>query len=252
MTKPLMALLSCALVLGVAQAHQKQHATPTLAQSVETEFGRSGNPAQVTQTLHVSMRDSLRFEPDGLTVRQGETVRLVVHNAGQQLHELVLGTADALKQHAALMKKFPGMEHDEPYMAHVSPGKKGEIVWQFTQPGRYQFACLLPGHYEGGMVGAITVLAAAATNDEHSQHHDAPAASTDTAEGEVRRINREQSKITLRHGPLKALGMPGMTMAFGVRDAALLDAIKVGDKVLFTVVQEADGSLVVTEIHPAP
>lgn len=249
MTKPLFVLLSAMLSLGTAHAHQKTHATPDVAKIVETEFGRSGSPAQVTQTLHVSMRDTLRFEPEAITVRQGETVRLVVHNAGAQMHELVLGTPEALQQHAELMKKFPGMEHDEPYMAHVSPGHKGEIVWQFTQPGRYQFACLLPGHYEGGMVGAITVLAAAATSDEHAQHHDS---GTDTTEGEVRRINREQNKITLRHGPLKALDMPAMTMVFVVSEPRLLDGLKVGDNVRFTVQQNADGSFVVTQIQPAP
>ena len=62
-----------------------------------------------------------------------------------------------LDEHAALMKKFPNMEHDEPYMAHVEPGKKGEIVWTFNRVGEFDFACLLPGHYEAGMRGTINV-----------------------------------------------------------------------------------------------
>jgi uncharacterized cupredoxin-like copper-binding protein len=64
-----------------------------------------------------------------------------------------------LKEHGELMKKFPDMEHDEPYMAHVNPGEKEEIVWQFTKAGEFHYACLIPGHFEAGMVGKITVAA---------------------------------------------------------------------------------------------
>ena len=63
-----------------------------------------------------------------------------------------------LDQHAELMKKHPGMEHDEPYMAHVAAGKKGDIVWHFNRAGSFDFACLIPGHYQAGMTGTITVL----------------------------------------------------------------------------------------------
>jgi uncharacterized cupredoxin-like copper-binding protein len=55
------------------------------------------------------------------------------------------------------MKKFPNMEHADANMAHVKPSKTGEIVWQFTQAGEFQFACLQPGHFEAGMVGRLTV-----------------------------------------------------------------------------------------------
>jgi uncharacterized cupredoxin-like copper-binding protein len=57
------------------------------------------------------------------------------------------------------MRKFPDMEHDEPYMAHVKPGGKEQLTWQFTKPGEFYFGCLVAGHFEGGMVGRITVLA---------------------------------------------------------------------------------------------
>jgi hypothetical protein len=67
------------------------------------------------------MIDAMRFEPDRLDVRQGETVRFVVRNTGKVMHEFVIGTAQELAKHAALMKQFPNMEHDEPYMAHVAP-----------------------------------------------------------------------------------------------------------------------------------
>ena len=120
-------------------------------------FGREGDPAKATRTIRVAMADTMRFTPADITVKRGETVKLVATNKGQVLHEMVLGTPDELKKHAELMKKFPGMEHDEPHMAHVKPGKSGAIVWQFTKAGEFQFACLVPGHFEAGMVGRVTV-----------------------------------------------------------------------------------------------
>jgi len=102
----------------------------------------------------------MRFTPDRIEVKQGETVRLVHKNDGKIMHEFVLGTKKELDEHAALMAKFPNMEHDEPYMAHVGPGKTGQIVWTFNRPGEYDFACLIPGHYQAGMVGKVKVVAA--------------------------------------------------------------------------------------------
>ena len=78
-------------------------------------------------------------------------------NEGKQSHELVLGTKSELDEHAALMLKFPDMEHDEPYMAHVAAGKTGEIIWNFNKAGEFDFACLIAGHYQAGMVGKIVV-----------------------------------------------------------------------------------------------
>jgi uncharacterized cupredoxin-like copper-binding protein len=99
----------------------------------------------------------MRFAPDTLEVKRGETVRFVVRNRGKLMHEMVIGTMDELKEHAALMKKFPEMEHDEPYMAHVQPGKSEEIVWLFNRAGEFNYACLAAGHFEAGMVGKLIV-----------------------------------------------------------------------------------------------
>ena len=147
------------LVSATAQAHGPQaHGHGSNLEMVETEFGRTGDPKKVTRTVDIEMLDTMRFKPDSITVRQGDTLRLRVRNAGKVLHELVIGTDKELQEHAELMKKHPDMEHDEPYMAHIDPGKRGEIVWQFTRPGDFKFACLIPGHFEAGMVGTIKVL----------------------------------------------------------------------------------------------
>jgi len=80
-----------------------------------------------------------------------------VANSGALHHEIVLGTMDELREHAEMMKKHPGMAHDEPQMLHVAPGKTGEMGWQFTRRGRFHYGCLVPGHLEAGMMGTITV-----------------------------------------------------------------------------------------------
>ncbi|MNR71299.1 plastocyanin [compost metagenome] len=120
-------------------------------------FGQAGDPEHVTRNVHVFMGDQMRFEPALISVKQGETVRFVVSNAGAMLHEMVLGTVLAHGEHAAQMREHPGMEHDAPNMAHVKPGATGQLVWQFTEPGEFQFACLVPGHYEAGMTGKVVV-----------------------------------------------------------------------------------------------
>ncbi len=112
----------------------------------------------VKRTIEVTMDDRMRFTPDVIDVQQGERVRLRIRNVGQTMHELVLGTHEELMAHAQMMKKFPGMEHDEPYMAHVAPGRNAEILWTFNRAGQFEFACLLPGHYDAGMKGSIQVM----------------------------------------------------------------------------------------------
>jgi uncharacterized cupredoxin-like copper-binding protein len=125
--------------------------------SEEKPFGKAGDPRKVTRTITFRMTDKMRFDPSQITVKRGETVRFIARNDGKLMHEMVFGTPEELKAHAEQMKKFPDMEHDEPYMVHVAPGKTGEIVWQFTRPGVFDFACLIAGHYDAGMMGKVTV-----------------------------------------------------------------------------------------------
>ncbi len=125
-------------------------------------WGQEGDAKKVTRTIHINMSDTMRFSPDTINVKQGETIKFVVQNAGKIMHEMVIGTKDELAKHAELMKKHPNMEHDEPYMAHVAAAKKENMVWNFSKPGTFMFACLIPGHFEAGMKGTINVSAASA------------------------------------------------------------------------------------------
>jgi uncharacterized cupredoxin-like copper-binding protein len=154
--KALIALSALATAPGLALAHGD--AKPRAAISKEVHpWGREGDPAKATRTITIRMADTMRFEPDRLTLREGDTVTFVVANGGAQLHEMVIGTEDELKKHAELMKKHPEMEHDEPYMAHVAPGKRGTITWTFTRPGTFMYGCLIPGHWDAGMKGTVVV-----------------------------------------------------------------------------------------------
>ena len=126
-------------------------------------WGIAGDARAARRSIVVVMGDDMRFRPDRIELRQGETVRFEVRNGGKLLHEFVIGTREELDAHAAMMQKFPNMEHDEPYMAHVDPGKTGEIVWNFNRAGTFEFACLIAGHYQAGMVGRIVVRAEAGT-----------------------------------------------------------------------------------------
>ena len=127
----------------------------------ESPIGQPGVAAQASRTVDVDMTDAMRFHPARLDVRQGDTLRLRVRNAGQIKHELVLGTQTDLKAHYEQMKRFPGMEHEDPSMVSVAPGQIGEIVWKFTEAGTVDFACLQPGHVEAGMVGQVAVAGGA-------------------------------------------------------------------------------------------
>jgi uncharacterized cupredoxin-like copper-binding protein len=135
----------------------KKAAQPAAQSIAATPFGQPGDAKKAARTLTIRMSDRMRYTPDHIQVNAGDTLRLVVKNEGKVMHELVLGRAQDLKAHAELMKKHTGMEHDEPYMAHVVPGKSETIVWQFTKAGEFQFGCLIPGHFEAGMSGRITV-----------------------------------------------------------------------------------------------
>ena len=136
--------------------------------------------AQVVQrSLEVRMDDTMRFAPDVLHVRAGETVRLVVHNAGQVEHELVLGTDEDIRVHAEAMKQGTDHSHGHAGGAAISvpPGQTGELVVTFAKAGTVQMACLIPGHYEAGMRGKVQVSEGAvpparpkAAPHDHSTH----------------------------------------------------------------------------------
>jgi uncharacterized cupredoxin-like copper-binding protein len=164
-------ILSLALALAFSAGHSLaagQHAGGHGDEA--SAIGEPGKAGAVTRTVRVDMTDAMRFTPASIAVKQGETIRFVVANSGKVKHEMVLGTQKELKEHYEVMKKHPEMEHDEPSMVTVAPGKTGEMIWRFTRSGQVDFACLQPGHYDAGMKGLVKVAvgpAAASSGHKH-------------------------------------------------------------------------------------
>jgi uncharacterized cupredoxin-like copper-binding protein len=168
-------VLSAALSPATALAHgSTSHgshgAAQVSGQKEQKPWGIAGDPRRVARTITVSMTDDMQFRPGTIEVRRGETIRLRVRNDGKVLHELVIGTRQELDEHAAMMVKFPNMEHDDPWMVHVDPGKSGDLVWHFNRAGEFEFACLIPGHYQAGMTGRIRVVEPAQSKGRHDGH----------------------------------------------------------------------------------
>jgi len=119
--------------------------------------GRPGDAAQVSLVIDMTMDDTMRFTPDRITVKAGETVRFFLKNTGKVPHEFVIGSMDELREHAEMMRRMPEMKHEEPNSITLAPRQIGGVVWQFDRPGTVDFACLVPGHFEAGMVGKVRV-----------------------------------------------------------------------------------------------
>jgi uncharacterized cupredoxin-like copper-binding protein len=148
-----------AVLAGATSAHEG-HKAPSPGRKVSSEqhaWGKEGDPSKAVRTIAVDMADTMRFSPSELRIKRGETVNFIVTNSGKLMHEMVIGTKQELEKHAELMRKHPGMEHDEPYMAHVKPGSKERLSWTFNKAGTFMYGCLIPGHWESGMKGTIVV-----------------------------------------------------------------------------------------------
>ncbi len=144
-------------------------------------FGKPATASEADRTIEVTMGDSF-FEPERLNIAAGETVRFVIRNGGELLHEFNLGTAAMHAEHQqemmTMMQKGlltptsvdrSGAEadhasdggahlHDDPNSLLLEPGATKELVWSFPEATSLEFACNVPGHYAAGMVGQIDVI----------------------------------------------------------------------------------------------
>lgn len=144
-----------------------------------TDVGKPGDAAAASRTVEVTLNDNF-YEPESISVKAGETVRFVLKNEGQLLHEFNIGTAHMHEEHQeemAMMMEHgmltptgvnhdmmnmdhgdgKHMKHDDPNSVLLEPGQSGEIVWTFPAEATLEFACNIPGHYQAGMVGEISV-----------------------------------------------------------------------------------------------
>jgi uncharacterized cupredoxin-like copper-binding protein len=144
---------------SAAWAHENRPGEENLA-------GRPGDPSSVVRTVRLQASE-IKFNVKQLSFKTGETVKFVLVNKGEQDHELTIGDTAFQLDHRKDMQEMAtmpngamnGMEghHHDGSAISVKPGETKELVWQFTKPGSFEFACNIPGHAEAGMAGTITV-----------------------------------------------------------------------------------------------
>ena len=203
--------------------------------------GKPGTAADVTRTIAVTMRGTedgdMIFEPDSFAFEQGETIRFEVTNKGELEHEFVIDNAEGNAKHKEMMAKMD-MEHDDPNSVRLEGGQSGEVIWTFANAGSFEFACLIPGHYESGMYGPIEVSAKAEAEAE--------AAEVVYTKGTVKKVDTKGGKVTIDHGPLVNLDMPAMTMVFRA-DETMIGKLSAGQSIEF-VAEPVKGKLTVVEL----
>ncbi|NIX78257.1 cupredoxin domain-containing protein [Microvirga terricola] len=127
----------------------------------EAPAGTPGDPKKAARVVPITMKETddgrMVYFPEKVEVRVGEQIRFVLKNAGKADHEFVLDTVENNAKHRIAMQKNPDMEHDDPNARRLAVSKGGEILWQFTKAGEFEYACLIPGHYEAGMKGTVVV-----------------------------------------------------------------------------------------------
>ena len=147
-------LLASTAIVYAGGTHEGGHAD-------KMAVGKPGKSGHENRTIEITMKETddgdMIFEPNTLKVKKGETIRFIIKNAGELEHEFVLDSHKEIMKHKAVMEKFPEMEHDDPNSVRLEEGKNGEVIWTFSNGGQFEFACLIPGHYEAGMKGAIKV-----------------------------------------------------------------------------------------------
>jgi uncharacterized cupredoxin-like copper-binding protein len=153
-------LAALAVLISTGAALAAPGGAPGHSHGNDTAYGKPGDPKKPARIVSVVMAEKdgkMSFIPDRIEIRRGEQVKFALRNNGELDHELVLATLEENLKHAIEMQKNPDMEHDDPNAKRLAPKKTGEIVWQFTKAGEFDFSCLIPGHREAGMTGKIIV-----------------------------------------------------------------------------------------------
>jgi uncharacterized cupredoxin-like copper-binding protein len=141
--------------LAFAHGEHAGHGTPT-----PTAYGEPGDPAKPAREVIVIMKEvdgRMLFVPNVVSVAAGEQVRFRLRNEGVLAHEFLLGTPAEIEEHADLMKVMPDMVHEDPNSKRVEASVSADLLWRFTKVGEFDFACLIPGHREAGMIGKVVV-----------------------------------------------------------------------------------------------
>ena len=236
-------LLTTALVLTLTTpafasgSHSDSHDEPKADDHAAMMIGMPGDATKIDRTINVFMRETddgdMVFEPKSFEIATGETIRFNVVNKGELEHEFVIDTIEGNAAHKEIMAQGD-MEHDDPNSVRLDEGGEGEIIWTFANAGSFEFACLIPGHYESGMHGPITV------GEKIAQ------VAVEYTTGKIKEINAKAGKVTIIHGPLVNLDMPSMTMVFRA-DKEMISKMSEGQDIEF-VADRVAGKLTVIEM----
>ena len=153
-------VLALALAAGL-ELVSLQGANDASAQSHdEYVAGEPGDPSRAARVVEISITDNdgdLAYMPNSIAVKKGEQIDFVLRNAGALDHEFKLDSPENNAKHKTEMGKNPEMEHDDANAKRLAPGQSDHLIWKFSKGGTFEFACLIPGHYEVGMHGVIKV-----------------------------------------------------------------------------------------------
>lgn len=156
-----MKTMMLAALLGLATAPAFAEGTHSGGHGAAMHIGIPGTEQAATRQIEVSLFETddgdMLIEPGELDFAAGETVLFTITNNGDYDHEFVMDTFENNVKHKELMEQFPEMEHADPNALRLQPGETGTLTWTFANGGDFEFACLIPGHYESGMHGALNV-----------------------------------------------------------------------------------------------
>ena len=160
--KTLAAIASVSIGLGAgsAQFSRADGDGEPAAVAEQFEAGEPADPKQPFRVVEVTMTEAnggMAFAPAEVNVKKNEQIKFIIKNAGALDHEFKLDSVEQIAKHKIAMEKNPEMEHDGPNGIRLQPSKSGEIFWKFSKAGSFEFACLIPGHYQGGMHGNVVV-----------------------------------------------------------------------------------------------
>lgn len=132
---------------------------PSASGPGEFSFGEPAALVDADRVIAVTTSDDLTFDPSEIKVTLGETIKFEVSNPGTVGHEFLIGDDAFQAAHADEMAGMEGdmLPSDEAYAISIAPGETRSIAWTFSTDGIVKYGCHVTGHYEAGMVGAITV-----------------------------------------------------------------------------------------------
>lgn len=154
-----------AFTLAACAPAQKEHMEGNMKMDMggeeEVAFGEPAMASMATRTITVTIVDT-EYDLKDLKVKDGEVIRFIIVNKDETEHEFTLGTkemnaADRMKMEKQ-MDNDESMEMHEPNAVSLGDLETKELVWKFKGPGKIEFACNVPGHYEAGMMGNITIM----------------------------------------------------------------------------------------------